>query len=117
MRYQKKKRPGEPSKLYVGNLAFGLAEADLRAIFAVHGTVRSAEVITDSDTGLSRGFGFIQMNSAAETTAAIKALNGKKVAGRQLTVNRARPRQYRGCGSGGSMIFVRTSKHIRRGGG
>ena len=89
------------SKLYVGNLAYGVTDSDLQAMFAPHGTVQSAQVIMDRDTGRSKGFGFVEMGSAAEATAAINALNGKEVDGRQLTVNEARPREDRGGGGGG----------------
>src|SRR2546423_15475094 len=70
-------------------------------MFAPHGTVQSAQVIMDRDTGRSKGFGFVEMSSSNEETAAINALNGKEVDGRQLTVNEARPREDRGGGGGG----------------
>jgi RNA recognition motif-containing protein len=88
-------------KLYVGNLAYSVTDSDLEAMFAPHGTVQSAQVIMDRDTGRSKGFGFVEMSSAQEGQAAITALNGKESGGRQLTVNEARPREDRGGGGGG----------------
>ena len=89
------------SKLYVGNLAYSVTDSDLQTMFAPFGTVQSAQVIMDRDTGRSKGFGFVEMSSAQEATAAINGLNGKEVDGRQLTVNEARPREDRGGGGGG----------------
>jgi len=80
------------SNIYVGNLAFDTSTGDLEALFAQHGEVKKAQVITDRDTGRSRGFGFVEMASADEATAAIKALNGTNVGGRDLTVNVAKER-------------------------
>lgn len=80
-------------KLYVGNLAFGIDNTTLEHLFADYGTVRSAEVITERDTGRSKGFGFIEMSSEKEAQAAIAALNGKDLGGRALTVNEARPKE------------------------
>jgi cold-inducible RNA-binding protein len=74
-------------KLYVGNLAYGVTSSDLEQMFAAHGTVQSAQVIMDRDTGRSKGFGFVEMGSDAEAQAAIQALNGKETDGRSLTVN------------------------------
>jgi RNA recognition motif-containing protein len=88
-------------KLYVGNLAYGVTDAVLEQMFAAHGTVQSAQVIMDRDTGRSKGFGFVEMGSDQEAQAAIAALSGKEVEGRSLTVNEARPREDRG-GRGGS---------------
>ncbi|HZZ82274.1 MAG TPA: RNA-binding protein [Gemmataceae bacterium] len=88
-------------KLYVGNLAYSVTDSDLEALFSAHGTVQSAQVIMDRDTGRSKGFGFVEMSSAQEGQAAITALNGKESGGRQLTVNEARPREDRGGGGGG----------------
>ena len=87
------------TKLYVGNLAYGVTDSDLQTMFAPHGTVQSAQVIMDRETNRSKGFGFVEMGSSNEATAAINALNGKEVDGRQLTVNEARPREDRGGGS------------------
>jgi RNA recognition motif-containing protein len=90
-------------KLYVGNLAYGVSSSDLEQMFAPHGTVQSAQVIVDRDTGRSKGFGFVEMGSEQEAQAAIQAMNGKDMDGRQLTVNEAKPREDRGgrSGSGG----------------
>src|SRR3979411_1865302 len=88
-------------KLYVGNLTYGVTDADLQRMFEAHGTVQSAQVIMDRDTGRSKGFGFVEMGSDAEAQAAIAALNGKEVDGRSLTVNEARPKTE-GGGRGGS---------------
>jgi cold-inducible RNA-binding protein len=84
------------TKLYVGNLTYGVTSSDLEKLFAPHGTVQSAQVIMDRDTGRSKGFGFVEMSSGTEATAAINALNGKESDGRALTVNEARPREDRG---------------------
>jgi RNA recognition motif-containing protein len=90
-------------KLYVGNLTFDVTDATLEQLFAAHGTVQSAQVIMDRDTGRSKGFGFVEMGSDQEAQAAIAALSGKQVGGRNLTVNEAKPREDRGGGgrSGG----------------
>ena len=88
-------------KLYVGNLAYGVTDSDLEQMFGAHGTVQSAQVIMDRDTGRSKGFGFVEMGSDQEAQAAIAALSGKEVDGRQLTVNEAKPREDRGGGGGG----------------
>jgi RNA recognition motif-containing protein len=87
-------------KLYVGNLTYGVTDSALEQMFAAHGTVQSAQVIMDRDTGRSKGFGFVEMGSDQEAQAAIQALNGQQVDGRALTVNEAKPREDRG-GSGG----------------
>jgi RNA recognition motif-containing protein len=89
------------TKIYVGNLSFGLDNAALEDMFTPYGTVASAQVIVDRDTGRSKGFGFVEMGSANEAQAAISALNGKEVSGRALTVNEARPREDRPRGGGG----------------
>jgi cold-inducible RNA-binding protein len=88
-------------KLYVGNLAFGIDNSALEHLFADYGTVRSAEVITERDTGRSKGFGFVEMSSDKEAQAAIAALNGKDLGGRALTVNEARPKEGGGGGKRG----------------
>ena len=80
-------------KLYVGNLAYSVRDSDLEDLFAAHGTVDSAQVIMDRDTGRSKGFGFVEMSSDQEAQAAISALNGKELDGRNLTVNEARPKE------------------------
>ena len=83
-------------KLYVGNLPYSFTDTDLENLFAAHGTVRSAQVIKDRDTGRSKGFGFVEMDSGEQAQAAIDAFNGEEVNGRRLTVNEARPREDRG---------------------
>jgi len=88
-------------KLYVGNLSYSVDSAALEDLFAEFGSVRSAQVIQDRDTGRSKGFGFVEMNDANEARAAITALNDKEVEGRRLTVNEARPREERSGGGGG----------------
>jgi RNA recognition motif-containing protein len=87
-------------KLYVGNLAFQTTSQDLQDLFAQAGTVESAQVIEDRDTGRSKGFGFVEMASDDEAAAAIEQFNGKDLAGRTLTVNEARPRENRAGGGG-----------------
>jgi len=88
-------------KLYVGNLSYNTSNSDLEKMFEPYGTVQSVQVIMDRDTGRSKGFGFVEMNSDQEAQAAIAALGGKEVEGRTLTVNEARPREDRGGGGGG----------------
>ena len=89
------------TKLYVGNLSFNTSTHDLEQIFGESGTVQSANIIEDRDTGRSRGFGFVEMSSKEEAQAAIASLNGKEIDGRALTVNEAKPREDRGGGGGG----------------
>lgn len=89
-------------KLYCGNLSYNTTSSDLDQLFAEFGTVKSAEVINDRDTGRSKGFGFVEMQTDEEANAAINALNGQERDGRTLTVNEAKPREARsGGGSGG----------------
>ncbi|HEY8521000.1 MAG TPA: RNA-binding protein [Gammaproteobacteria bacterium] len=88
-------------KLYVGNLPFSTTEDDLAAKFGQCGTVESAKLITDRDTGRSKGFGFVEMSSEAEARAAIEQLNGTDYQGRPMTVNEARPQQKKPMGQGG----------------
>jgi RNA recognition motif-containing protein len=88
-------------KLYVGNLAYSVTDGTLEQMFAAHGSVQSAQVIMDRDTGRSKGFGFVEMGSDHEAQAAIAALNGANVDGRNLTVNEAKPREDRGGGGRG----------------
>jgi RNA recognition motif-containing protein len=88
-------------KLYVGNLGYGVSSSDLEALFAPFGSVQSAEVIADRDTGRSKGFGFVEMSNDQEAQAASAALNGKDHDGRPLTVNEAKPREERRGGGGG----------------
>jgi RNA recognition motif-containing protein len=89
------------SKLYVGNLTYGMTNSSLEQLFAAHGEVRSAQIVMDRDTGRSKGFGFVEMGNDQAAQAAIAALNGKDVEGRALTVNEARPREERSGGGGG----------------
>lgn len=86
-------------KLYVGNLAYGVDSSQLEQLFSAHGTVESAQVITDRDSGRSKGFGFVEMSSDSEAQAAITALNGQQNGGRALTVNEAKPRENRSGGA------------------
>jgi len=88
-------------KLYVGNLTYGVTDSALEQMFAAHGTVESAQVIMDRDTGRSKGFGFVEMKTDQEAQAAIAALNGKEMEGRSLTVNEARPKAEGGSRGGG----------------
>jgi cold-inducible RNA-binding protein len=88
-------------KIYVGNLPWSTTSATLETLFSAHGTVRSAEVISDRDTGRSRGFGFVEMESDEACNQAIQALNGQEVDGRAITVNEARERSPRPGGGGG----------------
>ena len=88
-------------KLYVGNLSFETGNSELEKLFEPFGTVQSAQVIMDRDTGRSKGFGFVEMGSDQEAQAAIQALNGAEVEGRTLTVNEARPKTEGGGGRGG----------------
>jgi RNA recognition motif-containing protein len=88
-------------KLYVGNLSFHTTETDLQDLFSAYGNVESCRIITDRDTGRSRGFGFVEFASDAEGKAAIDAMNGRDVGGRALTVNEAKPQENRDGGGGG----------------
>ena len=88
-------------KLYVGNLSYSVDSSELEKMFSAHGTVASAQIISDRETGRSKGFGFVEMNSDSEAQAAIAALNGQEFQGRTLTVNEARPREERPGGFGG----------------
>jgi cold-inducible RNA-binding protein len=85
-------------KLFVGNLSFGTTEDTVRSLFETQGTVDSVNIMTDRDTGRSRGFAFVEMPNDAEAQNAITAMSGKEVAGRALTVNQARPKEDRGFG-------------------
>jgi RNA recognition motif-containing protein len=87
-------------KLFVGNLSFGATEDSIRSVFETHGTVDSVSIMTDRDTGRSRGFGFVEMPNDGEAEKAIAAVNGREVGGRALTVNEARPKVDRGFGGG-----------------
>jgi RNA recognition motif-containing protein len=88
-------------KLYVGNLSFQTSSDDLQQLFSQAGTVQSANVIEDRETGRSRGFAFVEMSSKEEGNAAIQQFNGHEVGGRALNVNEAKPREDRGGGRGG----------------
>ena len=88
-------------KLYVGNLPYSMSDSDLQSLFQQHGTVQSAQVIIDRETGRSKGFGFVEMGSSDEGQAAIAALHDKDLGGRKLTVNEARPREERPRSGGG----------------
>jgi RNA recognition motif-containing protein len=89
------------NKLYVGNLAYSVRDESLQTAFAQFGTVTSAKVMMDRETGRSKGFGFVEMSSAAEAQAAIHAMNGQPLEGRAIVVNEARPREERPGGFGG----------------
>ena len=88
-------------RLYVGNLSYDVSSSDLEQMLGAHGTVESAEVISDRMSGRSKGFGFVEMSSDDEAQAAITALNGQEHGGRALTVNEAKPREPRSGGGGG----------------
>ena len=100
------------TKLYVGNLAFQTTSQELQQLFGQAGTVQSASVVEDRDTGRSRGFAFVEMSSQEEATSAIDQFNGKEVGGRALKVNEAKPRENRGGGGGGGRGY-----NDNRGGG
>jgi RNA recognition motif-containing protein len=104
-------------KLYVGNLSFQTSSQDLQTLFGGAGTVESANVVEDRDTGRSRGFGFVEMASREEGEAAIQQFNGKEFNGRNLTVNEARPREDRGNRGGGGGGGGRGGFGGNRGGG
>ena len=89
------------AKLYVGNISFNTSTGDLERMFGESGTVQSVNIIEDRETGRSRGFGFVEMASAEEAKAAITALDGKEVDGRNLKVNEAKPQEKRSNGGGG----------------
>lgn len=88
-------------KLYVGNLSYDVDSSALGELFAPHGTVESSQIISDRDTGQSKGFGFVEMSSDKEAQAAIAAMNGQQYGGRALTVNEAKPKENRSGGGGG----------------
>src|SRR6476469_4513423 len=96
-------------KLYVGNLSYDVDSSALEQLFTPHGTVQSAQIINDRDTGRSKGFGFVEMGSDAEAQAAIAATNGQDNGGRAMTVNEAKPREERSGGGGGSYSGGRSS--------
>ncbi len=88
-------------KLYVGNLSYDMNNASLESLFASYGSVRSAQVVQDRDTGRSKGFGFVEMNDDNAARTAMAELNDKEIGGRRIAVNEARPRESRGPGGGG----------------
>jgi RNA recognition motif-containing protein len=88
-------------KIFVGNFSFNATEADLRSLFEPHGAIDSVTIVTERDTGRSRGFAFVEMANNGEADAAIQALNGADFGGRPLTVNEARPKTERGGGDRG----------------
>jgi RNA recognition motif-containing protein len=87
--------------IYVGNLAYTVTEADLTSVFAEYGSVKRVQLPTDRETGRARGFGFVEMDTEAQEESAIAALNGAEWEGRDLKVNKARPREERGSSGGG----------------
>ncbi|HEY0420113.1 MAG TPA: RNA-binding protein [Acetobacteraceae bacterium] len=89
------------NKLYVGNLPYSFRDSDMEQAFAQYGTVTSAKVMMERDTGRSKGFGFVEMGSPAEAQAAIQGMNGQQIGGRGLVVNEARPMEPRSGGGGG----------------
>ena len=89
------------NKLYVGNMSFNSTEDDIRDAFAAHGTVTSVNIVMDRETGRPRGFAFVEMGSDQEAQAAMQALDGQDLGGRNLKVNVAKPREPRGGGGGG----------------
>jgi RNA recognition motif-containing protein len=89
------------NRLYVGNLAYSVTDDSLQSAFAAHGSVTSAKVMMDRDSGRSKGFGFVEMATDAQAQDAIRAMNGVSLDGRALTVNEAKPREDRGGGGGG----------------
>ncbi len=103
--------------IYVGNLPWKISNEELSDLFQAHGAVRRAEVITDRETGRSRGFGFVEMENDSEAQKAIEALNGTDLQGRPLTVNEARQREERGGGGGGGRTGGRSGGYGGGGGG
>ena len=97
-------------KLYVGNLPYSVDSSALEQLFGAHGTVESAQIINDRDTGRSKGFGFVEMSTDEEAQTAIRELNGSQVGGRSLTVNEARPKPARSGGFGGGQSQRRRSE-------
>lgn len=85
-------------KLYIGNLSYSITDADLHELFAPHGSVHSAQVINDRTSGISKGFGFVEMSSGEEAVAAIAAINGRQIEGRAIVVNEAKPKAAGGFG-------------------
>ncbi len=104
-------------RIYVGNFAYEMTEQALREAFEAHGQVQEISMITDRDTGRSKGFAFVEMPTSEEAQAAITALNGKEFDGRMITVNEARPRQERSFGGGGGGFGGGSGGGGGRGGG
>jgi cold-inducible RNA-binding protein len=104
-------------KLYVGNLSFQTSSEDLQQLFAQAGTVESASIVEDRETGRSRGFGFVEMSTKEEGEAAVAQFNGKEVNGRNLNVNEAKPRENRAGGGRGGFGGGRSGGGFNRGGG
>jgi cold-inducible RNA-binding protein len=100
-------------KIYVGNFSFSMTESELRSLFEPHGSIESASIATDRDTGRSRGFGFVSMPNDEEAEKAMAALNGKELGGRALTVNEARPQTQRSGFRQGGRGGDRNSHHRR----
>jgi len=105
------------TKLFVGNLSFNTSQEQLQDLFAAHGTVTEVDVIMDKFSGRPRGFGFVTMETKEAADAAVKALNGKEIDGRALTVNEARPREERSGGGGGGGGGYRGRREGGDGGG
>lgn len=103
--------------IFVGNLSFGATEDGIRSLFEAYGTVDRVSIVTDRDTGRSRGFGFVEMGNDEEGDRAIAALNGADVQGRSINVNEARPREERGGGGGGRNFGGRGGYGGNSGGG
>ena len=101
-------------KIFVGNLSFSATEESVRSLFETHGAVDRVSIMTDRETGRSRGFGFVEMGNDNEASKAVSVLNGKEVGGRALTVNEARPKTDRGFGGGGAGGFREKSGGYRR---
>ena len=100
-------------KIFVGNFAFSTTEAELRSMFEPHGKVENVTMVTDRDTGRSRGFAFVEMTENGEAEKAIAALNGRDSGGRPLTVNEARPKVERGPRGGGDRGYARQRRESR----
>jgi cold-inducible RNA-binding protein len=98
------------TNIFVGNLSFGATESSIRSLFEAHGTVERASLVTDRDTGRSRGFAFVEMSDSREAEAAINALNGAELDGRALNVNLAKPKTERSGGGGGGSRDGRSNR-------
>lgn len=98
------------TNIFVGNLSFGATESSIRSLFEAHGTVERASLVTDRDTGRSRGFAFVEMSDSREAETAINALNGAELDGRALNVNLAKPKTERSGGGGGGRDSGRSNR-------